>query len=267
MHKVIISDLDGTLLNSRHTVSELTRRTLRTLVEGGVRFMVASGRHVIDMRAIRNLLGFECDLIAANGAMVDNARNETLFHHALPDALSRELIAGMTRATEHYDINLYLREGWWVAREMPEWLEFHRESGFVYTVSDRLAELDPASIHKIYFTGVHEALLELEQALTERYPGQASVVFSRPDCLEVMAPNVNKGNAIKETLALDGLELSDAIAFGDGMNDFEMLSMVGHGILMQNAAPRLAEALPSHRRARHCDEDGVAHHLIEIYGL
>ena len=63
MYKAVISDLDGTLLNSQHQVSERTRATLKTLVDGGVKFIVATGRHIIDVQGIRQTMGFECDLI------------------------------------------------------------------------------------------------------------------------------------------------------------------------------------------------------------
>ncbi|MFT3849794.1 MAG: HAD hydrolase family protein [Propionivibrio sp.] len=61
--------------------------------------------------------------------------------------------------------------------------------------------------------------------------------------------------------------MDDAIAFGDGMNDFEMLSMAAKGFVMDNATERLKRALPAHPIAGHCDEDGVARRLIELFGL
>ena len=70
MYKAVISDLDGTLLNSQHQVSDFTRSTLKTLVDGGVKFIVATGRHIIDVQGIRQRMGFECDLITSNGALV-----------------------------------------------------------------------------------------------------------------------------------------------------------------------------------------------------
>ena len=82
-----------------------------------------------------------------------------------------------------------------------------------------------------------------------------------------MAPNVNKGNSAKEALAAFGLDIDDAIAFGDGMNDYEMLTMAARGFVMDNATERLKRALPAHPVAAHCDDDGVARQLIEIFGL
>lgn len=265
MYKAVISDLDGTLLNSQHQVSDFTRATLKTLIDGGVKFIVATGRHIIDVQGIRQTMGFECDLITSNGALVSAADDSLLFQYTLAPEMAEDLIR-ISDGNRDYDANIYTRNDWYLAREVPELLEFHQDSGFVYTVAD-LSQIDMTGIHKFCFTGEHQALLGLERTLLERYPNQASIVFSRDDCLEVMAANVNKGNSAKEALAAFGLDIDDAIAFGDGMNDFEMLSMAAKGFVMDNATERLKRALPAHPVAQHCDEDGVARRLIEIFGL
>jgi hydroxymethylpyrimidine pyrophosphatase-like HAD family hydrolase len=55
------------------------------------------------------------------------------------------------------------------------------------------------------------------------------------------------------------------VAFGDGMNDFEMLSMVGRGVVMGNAHDRLKLALPEHEQTLTSDEDGVAVYLEKLF--
>ena len=265
MYKAVISDLDGTLLNSQHQVSEFTRSTLKTLVDGGVKFIVATGRHIIDVQGIRQTMGFECDLITSNGALASAADDSLLFQYTVAPDIAEDLIRFSDGKTD-YDTNIYKRDGWYLGREIPELLEFHKDSGFLYTVTD-LARMDMSGIHKFCFTGEHAALRELERELLERHPEQASVVFSREDCLEVMPANVNKGNSAREALAAFGLDIKDAVAFGDGMNDFEMLSMTAKGFVMSNATSQLKNALPEHPVAEHCDEDGVARRLTEIFGL
>jgi len=265
MYKAIISDLDGTLLNSRHQVSERTRSTLKTLVEGGIKFIVATGRHILDVRGMRQTLGFDCDLITANGALVSAADDSVLFHHTLLPEVVEELIR-ITQGRLSLHVNVYMRAGWFVAREMPQLLEFHKDSGFTYRVTD-LSRLDMTAIHKFFFAGKHEILVDLEKELLERFPRQANVVFSRLESLEVMAFDVNKGSAARETLTSNCLGLDDAISFGDGMNDCEMLAMTAKGFLMGNATERLKRALPDNPIIGSCDEDGVAQKLIEIFGL
>lgn len=266
MYKVVISDLDGTLLNSQHQVSPATRATLHTLVGQGVRFMVATGRHLIDVQGIRQALGFDCDLITANGALVSDAADRVLVEHALHPEVADDLLGMAVPGRSPIGLHLYKRDGWYVGREMPEWLAFHTESGFSYRVVD-MAGLDRRGINKILYTGEHEELLALEQRLVGRHGDRTSITFSRLDCLEVMAENVNKGNAARETLEADGISLEEVVAFGDGMNDLELLSMAAHAFVMENAADRLKEALPNLPRAPSCDDDGVARCVRRIFGL
>lgn len=264
-YKAVISDLDGTLLNSQHQISEFTRSTLKTLVDGGIKFIVATGRHIIDVQGIRQTMGFECDLITSNGALVSTASDDLLFQYTVAPELAEDLIRFTAECTA-YDANIYTRDGWYLAREIPELLEFHKDSGFQYTVTD-LSRMDMTGIHKFCFTGDHEALLDLERELQERHAAQASVVFSRDDCLEVMATNVNKGNSAQQALATFGLDIDQAIAFGDGMNDLEMLAMAARGFLMGNASERLKAALPAHPVIGRSESDGVAHCLINLFDL
>ena len=263
MFKAVISDLDGTLLNASHQLSPLTLSTLRTLNDRGVRIILASGRHMIDMRGIREVLGFDCELITSNGALVADAADQTLFQRTLAGELADDLLAHHGRGD--FDINVYLKDGWYVQREQPEELVYHKESGFSYVVTE-LTQLDRNAIHKVFFKGATETLRQLERTL-DPHRERASLVWTREDSFEVMADGVNKGAAAKATLARVGLSLEDAVAFGDGMNDLEMLEMVGRGYVMTNAMPELKRRLPFNPRADHCNDDGVARCLIELFDL
>ncbi|WP_341678013.1 Cof-type HAD-IIB family hydrolase [Niveibacterium sp. SC-1] len=265
MFKAVISDLDGTLLNSQHQLSALTLSTLRTLSDRGVRIILASGRHMLDMRGIREMLGFECELITSNGALVADAADSTLFQQMLPSALADNLLGIAAPGCGDFDINVYLKDGWYVQREQPSLLAAHKHTGFRYTVTE-FAQLDRGAIHKIFFKGTPSVLRELESGL-DAHSDHASIVWTCDDSFEVMARGVNKGAAAKATLARHGLTLADAVAFGDAMNDFEMLSMVGRGFVMANAMEELKRRLPDNPRAGHCNEDGVAQRLIELFEL
>jgi len=264
MFKAVISDLDGTLLNSQHQLSALTLSTLRTLSERGVRIILASGRHMIDMRGIRQILGFDCELITSNGALVADAADSTLFQKMLPSMLAKNLL-GIAPGCGDFDINVYLKDGWYVQREQPDLLVAHKHTGFRYTVTE-FEQLDHGAIHKIFFKGTPSVLRELESGL-DAHSAHASIVWTCEDSFEVMARGVNKGAAAEATLARHGLALTDAVAFGDAMNDFELLSMVGRGFVMENAMEELKRRLPDNPRARHCNEDGVARRLIELFDL
>lgn len=262
MYKVVISDLDGTLLNNQHQVSPHTRKVLKKMVAEGTKFVVATGRHHIDVKAIRNALGLDIYLVTSNGAVVTDKQDQIIYNRTLPVDIAQEL-SELPLPDPEIAVNLYTPDAWFTNKDMPEYLEYHKDTGFCYTKTDLVA-LDKSSINKYFFIAEHEPLLELENTLLERYAGKLSIAFSQPDCLEVMALGVNKGAAISSILEQHDIPLSAAIAFGDGMNDYEMLSIVGHGVVMGNAHDRLKLALPDLPRAGVNDEDGVAEYLQRL---
>lgn len=262
MYKVVVSDLDGTLLNSQHQISPRTRHVLHRLTDSGVRFIVATGRHNVDVKSIRDALGLEIYLVTANGAVVHDKQDRVIYNQFIPPALAAEILR--QPLPEDTTRNVFTNHQWFVDRDMPEYLEYHKDTGFSYQVAD-MATLDTDGINKIFFIGEHDPLLELEQRLLARHGDALSIAFSLPTCLEIMQKGVNKGAAVKAILEQNGFRPEDAIAFGDGMNDFEMLSTMGLGVVMSNAHNRLKEALPNNPQALTCDEDGVAEYLVELF--
>jgi Cof subfamily protein (haloacid dehalogenase superfamily) len=262
MYKVIVSDLDGTLLNNEHHLSPFTRKVLTSLVNAGIKFILATGRHFIDVKAITDSLGMDIYLVTSNGAVVTDRNHQVIYSKTIPTHIAQEL-SELHMPMPDIATNIYTFDAWYVDRPMPEYLEFHKDSGFAYTLAD-LKTLDKQNITKFFFMGEHSDLAELEQMLNDRYGDQLHVTFSLPDCLEVMAEGVNKGAAIESILAQNHLPLTSAVAFGDGMNDYEMLAVVGLGVVMENAHERLKMALPDSPRAGLNDEDGVAHFLTSL---
>ncbi|MBR7249926.1 HAD hydrolase family protein, partial [Klebsiella variicola] len=81
-------------------------------------------------------------------------------------------------------------------------------------------------VSKVFFTSdTHEKLLPLEQAINARWGDRVNVSFSTLTCLEVMAGGVSKGHALEAVAQARGYSLKECIAFGDGMNDAEMLTL------------------------------------------
>ena len=262
MFKAVVSDLDGTLLNKQHQITPRTRNILHRLVEQGIKLVVATGRHHVDVRSIRDALGLDIYLITSNGAVVHDKQDQLVFNQVLSSTVAAELIAMKRDPSIH--LNVYYGDEWLVEEEHPKMLEFHDKSGFAYRLTD-LANHPTDKVNKVFYIGDHEKLLQIEAQLNQHYGDRVNVSFSLLDCLEVMHGGINKGNAVRAVLEQNGLEMSQAVAFGDGMNDFEMLNMVGHGVVMDNAHDRLKLALPQHARTLSSDEDGVAVYLEQLF--
>jgi Cof subfamily protein (haloacid dehalogenase superfamily) len=224
--------------------------------------MLASGRHFQDIRTLSDQLGGKGCLISSNGAAVHD-RQARLVHRTVIDAECVGFLIG-DPSFSGIHINVYRSEDWLVERPEPYLLQYHQDSGFGYRITD-LANLEPDDILKVFFFGEPAELKRLEGLILERYGDRLSTTFSLPVTLEVMAQGVSKGAALARVAERLGVALGEVIAFGDGMNDREMLQLVGKGVRMANADPRLQEALPHLEEIGNNREESVARYLEELF--
>lgn len=263
MYQIVASDLDGTLLSPDHSLSAYAKETLQALTERGVHFVFATGRHHIDVAQIRDSLEIEAYMITSNGARVHNSAGELIFKHNLPPQIAHQL-AFMVKDDDHIFTNVYRDDDWFINRHRPAEYDFFKESDFRYQLYPQPLPLE--HISKIFFVSDQpERLISLEQKINARWPDQLNVSFSLPTCLEVMAHGVSKASALAEVTERLGFTLEDCIAFGDGMNDKEMLEAAGKGCIMGNAHQRLKDALPELEVIGSNAENAVPHLLRRLY--
>jgi Cof subfamily protein (haloacid dehalogenase superfamily) len=264
MYRLVVCDLDGTLLNPQHRLGDYTRDVLQRLRGAGVELMLASGRHAGDLRGLAAELGGRGGLISSNGAAIHDAEGSLLHHRPLDPSCLDFLLHDP--AFDGVHTNLYRLDDWLVERPEPYLLQYHQESGFAYRVVD-FAKIEPSPVLKVFFYGDHERLAELEDHVNTRCPERLATTFPLPVTLEVMAAGVSKGAALGLVLDRLGLTAEDVIAFGDGMNDLELLGVVGKGVLMGNADPRLKAALGHLEVIGSNADEAVACYLERIFFL
>ena len=264
MYQVVASDLDGTLLAPDHALTPFAKQTLKLLTARGVNFVFATGRHHIDVGQIRDGLEIKAYMITSNGARVHDTDGNLVFTHNLDTDIAADLF-GVVRDNPDIITNVYRDDEWFMSRERPDELKYFKEVVFKYSLFEP-ALLEPQGVSKVFFTcDVHEKLLPLEQAINARWGDRVNVSFSTLTCLEVMAGGVSKGHALEAVAKAMGFGLESCIAFGDGMNDAEMLSMAGKGCIMGNAHQRLKDLLPELEVIGTNAEDAVPHYLRKLF--
>ncbi len=260
MYKIVASDLDGTLLTPDHKIAPYTRDVLQRLHNKGEHFVFATGRHHIDVASIRKNVGIPAFMITSNGARVHDADDNLVFSRNVDPELVAELIK-MVKDDETVTIHIYRENDWLLNRVDEDLAKYHNESGFSFT------EFDPENppledIAKVFFIRHdHDYLTNYEKTFTEKFGDQVSIAFSTPFCLEVMAAGVSKGEALKAVAELKGFSLDECIAFGDGMNDVEMLSAAKKGLIMETAHPRVKATLPDNEVIGSHADEAVARYL------
>lgn len=266
MYQIVASDLDGTLLSPDHLLTPYTKETLQLLTAQGVHFIFATGRHHIDVAQLRSNLGIDAFMITSNGARVHDTAGNLVFSHDLEQDIADSLYS-MVYSRPDISTNVYRGDNWHISRPRPEDMEYFKESVFNYQVFQP-GMLETDGVSKVYFTSdTHETLLPLEEAINARWGDRVNVSFSTVTCLEVMAGGVSKGHALESVSRNMGESLASCIAFGDGMNDQEMLTMAGKGCIMGNAHQRLKDLLPTLEVIGSNRDDAVPHYLRKLYAI
>lgn len=264
--RAVISDLDGTLLNGEHRLGEFTIETLEKLAAKGVDIFLATGRSLPDVRRIMSKVNInEATLVTSNGARANNLAGELFVNHYIPEQIAFEIMTTTPFDPFNVCLNSYQADDWFINVDVEPLRKFHQESGFMYQVID-FKKHHGKKTEKIFFIGrTPESLVPVEQFIAEKYGDQLQLTYSTPQCFEIMAKSVCKANTLSQLVAARGYDLQDCIAFGDGMNDVEMLSQVGKGCVMGNADQRLRNALPNHEVIGDHKEQSVASYLRTIF--
>jgi Cof subfamily protein (haloacid dehalogenase superfamily) len=211
---------------------------------------------------IRETVGIPAYMITANGARVHNPDDTEIFSRDLPAHLVQQVIDQVKEDDSLY-LHIYTSDKWYLNREDNELNQYHDESGFSYELFD-VNDAPVNNVSKIFITQTirnHDYMATIETKLNRLFGHETSIAFSTPWCLEVMGPHVSKGDALKMVAESLNLRLDNCIAFGDGMNDVEMLSMAGKGLVMQTAHARVFQALPQLERIGSNADDAVARYL------
>jgi Cof subfamily protein (haloacid dehalogenase superfamily) len=268
MYKVIATDLDGTLLNSDHQLDPFTVATLNKLDAQGLQFIIATGRHYCDVAGIRNLLGIPAYLITSNGARVHGPDDALIHARNLPSPMVRRLVAPDTvGAHGRVIVSLFTDKEWFIDRDAPELLAFHQDSGFTYRVTPDFGGLGGAGVAKALYIGDPADLAHVQRNLEREFGEALYITYSLPECLEVMVAGVSKGRALRVVLERLNVDVARCVAFGDNMNDIDLLETAGHPFMMSNANPDLIARLPMVPRIGNNFEAGVAHHLRKLFEL
>ncbi|OQM34088.1 Cof-type HAD-IIB family hydrolase [bacterium endosymbiont of Pedicinus badii] len=265
MFRIVVSDLDGTLLSKNHRIEIFTKKILQRVIKKGIHFIFATGRHHIDVKKIQNDLKIKTYMITSNGARIHDNFGNLIFSHDFEESIVREL-ASMFYKDKKISTNIFRDKEWFISKEEINRKDFFFESSFNYKIYKNGKLPNYLGVCKIYFT-CHDPkyLLKIERFLKINLEDKINVSFSLPICLEIMPKGVCKGKSLKKVIKILGYQMKDCISFGDGMNDIEMLSSTGKGCIMKNGHKRLKEKLPHLEIIGTNEEQAVAKYLKKIF--
>ena len=266
--RLIATDLDGTLLDSSSSVTARTRRALDAARARGIHVIPVTARQPIGLRAIAADAAFDGWALCSNGAYaVHLGDGRMLFAEELPAETVRTLAEAL-RASIPGLLFASVREG-----------------GEAFVAQHGYAEIADLSDHKrdpetmggvpldqvlsapsLKFVIRHPELAPPALFETLRSLGLTGfeATLSGAPFVEVMAEGVTKATGLARLCEHLGIDRVDVVAFGDALNDVEMLRWAGHGVAMAGAADVVRDA--ADEVALSNDEDGVARVVERMLG-
>ena len=250
--KLVVTDMDGTLLNSKSQVSDRFFDLYQDLKEHNIHFVAASGRQyhsIVDkLEPIKN----DITIIAENGAFV--ARNgRELSKINLPDERVHQLIP-VLRTIDNIYFTLCGKKSAYIETHDDKFLAVLKEYYSEYTFVDDLTNVVEDDFFKI-------AAYHFENSEKYIYPGvkhfenDMQVKVSGEHWVGISQPNANKGYALQLIQDKMGIGKEETIVFGDYNNDLEMLALAHYSYAMENAHPNVKNTANFHTKSN--DEQGV----------
>lgn len=262
--RLIVADLDGTLLNSDHVVAPFTAAAVDAAIERGVLFTVATGKTFSSTPAIIERFRIRIPVICGNGTQVFAPDGTLIYEHPIP--LDYALEAVHMAQNEGFRAIVYTREGLLTdGRDdnVAELVAHHEpEPGIVPDLDAALRNHHKP--YKLVLMSRNLAAVEsMQKRMTARFEGRAAVVRSGlASLVEIMPCGVTKGTALQVILDQVGVRAEETIAFGDNCNDLDMLKRVGIGVAMGQSPPDVRDHVDYVTGTN--DEDGVGHALHRL---
>ncbi len=259
--KVIALDLDGTLLNEDHQLSEISVEIINEIRIKGKKIILASGRSYKSLSPFARELALDESVVCYNGAAVFyHPTGEKLIEYPLIGKWAPILIEESRQSNTH--LHLFKNEQWYYEKYRKEVDLYTSRCGFkgVCTNFDNMENL---ICTKAMFIGETDKLKEIYARLKGIIGDDVYIAYSTKYFLEVMCKGVSKAKALKDVLKKDNINLSEVISFGDGMNDLELVTEAGIGYAMANGSEELIQA--ASYMAPPNFENGVARTLSDLF--
>ncbi|MGG5774048.1 Cof-type HAD-IIB family hydrolase [Bacillus subtilis] len=254
-YKVVFFDIDGTITHYKDgNVSNNTKKTIKTLKNKGFKLVAATGRPLSMCEEIREL-GIDT-FITANGGYV---KHKDVVIHKVP--MDKKLVQEVVEFSniENHGLSFYTENFR---------MNGVKENKILTALKETLSLNEYPEIDElIYNQEVYLMCLFATDETVEKYKRNfPHLNFKRwhPYVLNILQEDVSKSLAILKVLEYFDVDKSEAIAFGDGENDIDMLELVGLGIAMGNGSDKLKKVADF--VTKRSSEDGITY-ALRRYGI
>lgn len=231
---VVMSDMDGTLLNSEKKITEKDRRAIERFISLGGKFTVSTGRTLEAFEQYRKMLDLRMPVVLYNGGIIyDYSTQKVMYAEYLPDearSITRELADDMPEAGGEVlklDRTYVFRNNYYQ--------QYHTKLCGISPEYAELSEIPHDRWLKVLFAMSPENIPVMEKIISGKNYSSVDFVKSSGIFVEMLPHNISKGSALEEYRKLDGMNDCTFVSIGDFDNDIEMIQSADLGVCPANA--------------------------------
>ena len=243
-YRLLVLDIDGTLMDRHGIISDVDAEALARARAAGIQVSLSTGRAVKACTRVLSQLALDGYHIFFDGALVGNAETG---EEVYADPLDKELVRQMVEHVRVMDIHmdLYSSTRYFIERE--NWATEIRRT--FYGLEPTMVDLGKLWQQERIIKGTLVVKSTEEKAKAKDFylhfkdrlcfSWSGTPAYPEVDFINVLAPDVSKGVALKALAAFLGISLAEVVAMGDGANDIPLLTTAGLAIAMENASAEL----------------------------
>lgn len=240
MIRLLLSDVDGTLVRSDKSLSERSIEAVASLRAAGIHFAVTSGRPPRGMEMLIEPLSLVTPLAAFNGGLIVQPGMDVLEEHTIPD----DAVGHVLELLSSFDLSIWVYRGAdWLVRD-PDGPHVAHESRTVQ-FEPIVVEAFDGLTHVAKIVGVSDdfdAVAAAAAAVRDKFGEHVSASRSQPYYVDVTHPDANKGGVVKYLAGFYDIPNEQIATIGDMPNDVLMFAHSGVSIAMGNAGTEVQRA-------------------------
>ena len=274
MIRVLAIDIDGTLLDRHGRLPDANRVALAAAAARGIEVALVTGRSYHFTKPIADLLPIPLTLVTNNGALVKTKDGTTLVRRGLARNVARQVLKATAAYEDSVAIVFDRPDERQIVFERMDWSHpqrrgyYEQNKAFIARLDGPLRDALVEDPIQVMFNGSVEPMRTLFAALRSMAcSSDMSVAITEYalrdfSLVDVNGPRCSKGTTLADWVQSRGWTRDDVAAFGDNLNDVEMLDFAGTAFVMGNAAD-VVKARGYRVTASH-DEAGLALAIIQV---
>ncbi|WP_040363585.1 Cof-type HAD-IIB family hydrolase [Coprothermobacter platensis] len=237
VRKLIVTDLDGTLLNNRSELPQEYVDLIKEVLTPEVKLTMASGRGFPSVKNFSDRFPIDLPVICEGGAVVvDPITNSIIYETFIDEPIVRSIAEHLE--AKQYGSNFYLYKGQTLTcYKRPEVHLFtDKEPAPIINIDlTKIPKEDMTGVRKIAVILDEKYLYDLQNELRNLFGEKVNIMRADDGCLDIMPVGVSKGSALQYLLHILDFPPSNVMAIGDNESDATMFDVVGFSVAMANA--------------------------------